>query len=412
MSLDPLDHSLREDLKSRQSQGIFKPPERIIKAYCAPLNGHGPRYKLQGFDQPFLRVNSNSYLGLSHHQDCLDAAETASRDLGLGPGAVRFIDGTFQPHIDLESRIARFLDKPAAVSLNSAYTANLALGLTLQSPSTYWICDELNHNSIIRTLRIANVPSTHKSIYKHNDMADLKRCLDEVPQNLSITRVFVFFDGVFSMRGDMAPLQDIQDLSQRYANRYQDGVVTIMDDSHGIGALGSTGRGTKEHFNADADIIVGTFGKAFGVNGGFIAASEAVTDSIRQKADTYIYTNPLGIGECSAACKAIDIVDSKEGITLLKTLRHHVQSFRSAASRYGWTLLPGIHPIIPLVPRKPEDIQAIVKDLFDRGILATGLSFPVVPKGHDSIRFQMNASLTDLDMDFLIESVQTVVGRG
>src|SRR4029079_1810646 len=164
------------------------------------------------------------------------------------------------------ARVAVFTGRPAAQVFNSAYTSVLGLAITLAGPDTYWIGDELNHNCIIRAMRIGNVAKEHRSISKHNDLEDLQRQLDAVPPNIG--RVVVIFDGIFSMRGDNAPVAGIVRLCAGYDAKYRDGVITVMDDSHGIGAYGETGRGTEEFCRTKVDILVGTFGKAFGVNGG------------------------------------------------------------------------------------------------------------------------------------------------
>jgi glycine C-acetyltransferase len=260
MSLEKLDAALRADVERLREEGRTKSTERVIVGYVPGDGQRGPRYRLRGSEREFLRMNSNSYLSLSHHPEVLAAADDASHDFGAGPGAVRFIDGTFAPHIALEERIARFVDRPAARVFNSAYTTVLGLAITLAGPDTHWIGDELNHNCIIRAMRIANVPSSHRAIFKHNDLADLERHLAQVPP--SAGRVVVIFDGIFSMRGDNAPVDAIASLVARHEPRFRDGVVTVMDDSHGIGAYGATGRGTEEHCGAAVDIFVGPFGKA------------------------------------------------------------------------------------------------------------------------------------------------------
>src|SRR5262245_34064014 len=305
MSLDKLDAALRADVAKLGEEGRAKAPERIIVG-CVPASGRrGPRYRLRGSDREFLRMNSNSYLSLSNHPDVLAAADQASHAFGAGPGAVRFIDGTFAAHAELESRIATFVGRPSARIFNSAYTTVLGLAITLSGPDTFWIGDELNHNCIIRAMRIANVPSAQRAIFKHNDAADLHDHLSRVPDGTG--RVIVIFDGIFSMRGDNAPVDVIVSLTRRHESRFREGVITVMDDSHGIAAYGATGRGTEEFCGTPVDIFIGTFGKAFGVNGGFVAASAEVTEAVRQKADTYIYTNPLGAADCAAAVRAVDI---------------------------------------------------------------------------------------------------------
>ena len=218
-------------------------------------------------------MNSNSYLSLSNHPDVLSAADTASHALAARALA-RCGSSTahFRRTPQLEARIARFVGRPAARIFNSAYTTVLGLAITLAGPETFWIGDALNHNCIIRAMRIANVPSAQRAIYKHNDLADLAAHLERVPDGTgrgssSLT--------ASAMRGDNAPVDAIAALVARHEHRFRDGVITIMDDSHGVAAYGATGRGTEEHWAARVDIFVGTFGKAFGVNGGFVAGRRA-----------------------------------------------------------------------------------------------------------------------------------------
>jgi glycine C-acetyltransferase len=396
MPLDKLNGALRAEVASLAAEGRAKAPERVIVDYVAPRGDRGPRYRLAGSDREFLRMNSNSYLSLSQHPALIAAADAATHRFGVGPGAVRFIDGTFQQHVELEEKIARFVKKPAGKIFNSAYTSNLGLAMTLAGPDTFWIGDELNHNCIIRGMRIANVPRTHRSIYAHNDVMELKARLAEVPDG--IERVVIIFDGIFSMRGDVAPLAEIASLAREHHGRFAHGVVTVIDDSHGIGAFGRTGRGTEEFANAEADIVVGTFGKAFGVNGGFIVSSPDVIEAVRQKADTYIYTNPLSVADCAASSAAIDLVDGPEGRTRLEHLHARVQQFRAGIADLGMESIPGPHPVVPVLVRDTDKTRAIVKGLFERGILVVGLTFPVVPKGSETIRFQINAAHTESDV--------------
>lgn len=401
MNTEKLDISLMQELDLLSREGRSKPSERIIEQYIPAKDRSGPRYKIKGNDNEFIRLNSNSYLSLSNHPQLIEAADKASRQFGVGPGAVRFIDGTFSLHEKLEKRVAEFVDKPAAKIFNSAYTSNCGLALTLSSKKTHWIGDQLNHNSIIRAMRICNIPRENKGIFKHNNMADLKRCLDEVSPG--IQRVVVIFDGIFSMRGDYAPIHEIVKICRQYDSRFKDGIITVVDDSHGIGAYGDTGRGTPDFCNSQPDIIVGTFGKAFGVNGGFIAAGKTVIESVRQKADTYIYTNPLSVADCAAAIKAIDICDSDQGIDILKGLKNSTTLFRQGLEDLGKESIPGPHPVVPLMVRDTPKTHELVKYLFDNGVLVVGLTFPVVPKGYETIRFQINACHTPADIDYVIE---------
>ncbi|MFO7708404.1 MAG: aminotransferase class I/II-fold pyridoxal phosphate-dependent enzyme [Desulfobacterales bacterium] len=400
MPLDALDHALERELAALEAEGRAKPPERVIVGYTPPAGDTGPRYRLKGSVQEFIRMNSNSYLSLSHHPEVIRAAEEATRALGVGPGAVRFIDGTFSQHVALEERIARFVGKPAAKIFNSAYTANCGLALAISTPKTYWIGDQLNHNSIIRAMRIANVPSENKAIYTHNDMDHLQRCLEDAPA--AMERVVVIFDGIFSMRGDFAPIDRITALSSAFGEKFREGVLTVVDDSHGIGAYGATGRGTAEHTGARPDVVIGTFGKAFGVNGGFIAASPTVVEAVRQRADTYIYTNPLSVADCAAAIQALAICDGAEGRQRLEQLRNMTARFRRGVEALGWQTIPGPHPIVPLLVRDTTRTHRLVKHFFDHGVLAVGLTYPVVPRGDETIRFQVNAAHTESDIDRVV----------
>ncbi len=404
MSLEKLNAALVADVAKLQEEGRAKAPERVIVGYIPPSRRGGPRYRLAGSDREFIRMNSNSYLSLSHHPSVLAAADEASHAFGAGPGAVRFIDGTFAPHIALEERVARFVNRPAARIFNSAYTSVLGLAITIAGPDTFWIGDELNHNCIIRAMRIANVPSAQRAIFKHNDVSDLERHLSQVPA--AIGRVIVIFDGIFSMRGDNAPVDAIARVVGAHQDRFRDGVVTVMDDSHGVAAYGPTGRGTEEHCGASVDIFVGTFGKAFGVNGGFVAGSRELIEAIRQKADTYIYTNPLGAADCAAAVRAVDIADSADGRKRLASLKARTDQFRRGLDALGFESIPGPHAVVPLLVRDTERVRAMVHGLFERGILAVGLTFPVVPRGDETIRFQINAAHTEADIDDALGAIK------
>ena len=401
MALEKLDHSLMLEVEALQAEGRAKGPERIIVDYIPPRDERGPRYRLKDVDREFIRMNSNSYLSLSNHRGLVEAADMATKQFGVGPGAVRFIDGTFSYHVALEEKIASFVDKPAAKIFNSAYTANCGLALAIANKQTHWIGDQLNHNSIIRAMRIANIPSSNKGIYAHNDMDSLKKCLEAVPND--IERVVIIFDGIFSMRGDYAPIDEIEKIVVPYHDRFKDGVITVVDDSHGIGAYGRTGRGTADYTGTQPDVIIGTFGKAFGVNGGFIAASQAVVEAVRQKADTYIYTNPLSVADCAAAMKAIDICDSKEGLERLKNLDERIEQFRQGIAALGLESIPGPHAVVPLLVRDTARTHKMVQYLFEKGVLVVGLTFPVVPRGDETIRFQINAAHTQADIDNVLD---------
>jgi glycine C-acetyltransferase len=404
MSLSKLDRALAAEVAALEREGRAKAPERVIVDRVPERGERGPRYKLRGSDREYLRLNSNGYLSLAYHPELAEAADAACRRLGTGPGAVRFIDGTTREHVALEGRIAAFTGRPAARAFNSAYTSVLGLALALSGAETYWIGDELNHNCIIRAMRIASVPRERRAIFRHNDVDDLAVQLAQVPAG--IERVVVVFDGIFSMRGDHAPLDRIAAIAREHDGRFPQGVVTVMDDSHGLGAYGATGRGTEEHCEARADVLVGTFGKAFGVNGGFVAGSAELVEALRQKADTYIYTNPLGAADCAAAERAVSLADGPEGRERLARLRARTRELREGLARLGLESIEGPHPVVPLLVRDTERTRALVRGLYEREILAVGLTFPVVPRGDDTIRFQVNAEHTAADIRQVLAALE------
>ena len=407
MSLQRLDAGLNKEVANLVAEGRAKAPERVIVEVLPPKTPYGRRYKLQGSELEYIRMNSNSYLSLSHHPAVLAAADEATHRFGAGPGAVRFIDGTFSAHVELEERIAAFCGRPAAKIFNSAYTTNLGVALALQNSKTFWIGDELNHNCIIRAMRIARVPSQNKAIYQHNDMEGLRAAIESVPEG--IERVIVIFDGVFSMRGDHAPIGQINAVLAPHRERFAEGLVTIVDDSHGIGAYGPTGRGTEDICGEKVDIVVGTFGKAFGVNGGFVAASEAVIEAVRQKADTYIYTNPLSVADCAAAKAAVDVADSPEGLDRLANVRARIKQFRDGLDTLGCESIPGHHPVVPLMVRDTERTTRMVEGFGANGVLVVGLNYPVVPMGNQTIRFQINAGHTEADITEVLRVLRSLL---
>jgi glycine C-acetyltransferase len=205
------------------------------------------------------------------------------------------------------------------------------------------------------------------------------------------------------MRGDYAPFAKIKELADKYDDKFEEGIITIADDSHGIGAYGATGRGTEEITNTRMDILVGTLGKAFGVNGGYVVASAAVVRYLRETAPMYIYSNPITNSECAAVLKVLDILESEEGIERLKHLSEMTARFEKGLTDNGFETISGPHPVTPLMVRDTPRTAAIVKYLTANGVLATGLNYPVVPKGAEEIRFQINGDHTALDVDTVID---------
>jgi glycine C-acetyltransferase len=394
-------HGLTKALAARLDElaqsGRLKGRESVTRGFIPPRDGRGPRYLIDGEgDEPFLRMNSNSYLGMALRSEIVAAEEAAAARYGTGPGAVRFISGTWSPHIALERRLAAFHGRAAAMLYSSAYATVMGLVPPLVTDKTAVISDELNHNCIINAIALAR--PAEKRIYKHLDMAELKHHLEAASKHCM--RAIVVTDGIFSMRGDHAPLDRIMTLVRTYDGAFAENAIVVIDDSHGVGAFGATGRGTEEFTRSGpADLLVATLGKAFGVNGGYVVADETVIRYLRETSPFYIYSNPITPAEAAAAHKAIDILDSPTGASLLAHLRAMTARFKAGLIKLGLETLPGEHPVVPLMLRDTARTSALVAHLRGEGILATGLNYPVVPKGDEEIRFQISADHTAADID-------------
>jgi glycine C-acetyltransferase len=403
MPSNRLDETLGAELSELRSTGTDKGDESVVTGVVPPTAGRGPRFRLAGSDQDFLRMNSNSYLGLSTHPAILDAEEKATSEFGAGPGAVRFISGTYQAHVTLEERLAGFHERESAILYSSAYAAVVSTLSSLITPDTVVLSDELNHNCIINAIRMSRPAA--RAVYPHLDMDALDRELGGAAEMGS--RALVVTDGVFSMRGDFADLSAIAEVASRYDGAFPENVVIVVDDSHGVAAYGSGGRGTEEVTEGRADILIGTLGKGFGVNGGYVAGSEILTDYLREKGPMYVYSNPITVGEAAAAEMAVSIVDSVEGRELLLHLASMTERFADGLVASGFETIPGPHPVVPLMVRDTERTSALVGHLLDNGILATGLNHPVVPKGDEEIRFQVSADHTPSDIDYALEVLRS-----
>ena len=371
--------------------------ESVTCGVKPPAAGKGPRFLIEGCGEtPFLRMNSNSYLGLSFNARITAAEEEATRRYGVGPGAVRFISGTWAPHVALEERLARFHGREAAMLFSSAYATVMGVLPQLITDKTAVISDELNHSCIINAVALGR--PAEKRIYPHLDLNALERHLDDVAKTCQ--RAIIVTDGVFSMRGDHAPLDAIQKIAAKYDPLFGENVIVVADNSHGVGGFGATGRGTEEVSGCDGvDLLVGTLGKAFGVNGGYVAASKTIVSYLRETSPFYIYSNPITPGEAEAALVAVDRVDSEEGRAQLGHLRTMTARFRDGLSRLGLETVKGEHPVVPLMVRDSLRTARLVAHLRAHAILATGLNYPVVPKGEEEIRFQICADHTTADID-------------
>ncbi len=400
MALTKLNTILKQHVDGLNEKGTSKGNELVITDVKRAQGKFGPRYFIKGYDKKeFLKMNANSYLGMSLRDDVIEAEEKASKKFGAGPGAVRFISGTYEPHIQLEKKLADFHSREAGMIFSSAYVTSLGVLVPLITKETVIVSDELNHNCIIQALRLSR--PAKKIIYKHNDMKDLVLKMEEAKGQGK--RAIVVTDGIFSMRGDHAPLNEVVDICHKYDNEFEEGVISVVDDSHGVGAFGETGRGTEEYTNTKVDILIGTLGKGFGVNGGYVVSSNEVVNYLRETAPMYIYSNPITVSEACAAMKSIDILAGEEGKTILSHLRKMTKKFEDGIKALGFETIEGEHPVVPLMVRDTPKTADIVKHLTENGVLATGLNFPVVPKGSEEIRFQVSADHTEADIDFALE---------
>ncbi len=401
MAHDRLEQSLKASLTDRADAGTLKGDEDVITGVLAAQAGHGPRYLLAGEnDRAFLRMNANAYLGMGLRREIIEAEEDAVRNYGTGPGAVRFISGTYLPHVELEHRLAAFHKREAAMIFSSAYATIMGILPPLITKETIVLSDELNHNSIINAVRLSDPGK--KSIYKHLAIDELERHLSDAAGKFR--RAIVVTDGIFSMRGDHAPLDQIVDVARQYDDRFPENVLLVVDDSHGVGAFGASGRGTEEHTGTKGvDLLVATLGKAFGVNGGYVAASRTIIDYLRETSPFYIYSNPITPGEAAAALRALDLLDSQDGLALLQQLQSMTERFRDGLIHLGFETVEGAHPVVPLLTRDTTKTNAMIAYLRSHAILATGLAFPVVPKGDEEIRFQVSADHTSGDIDHALD---------
>ena len=403
MPMDRLTGVLNGLVVRMEEQGTAKGAEVVVREVIPAGGGHGPRFLLEGQgDKRFIRMNANSYLGLSLHPEVIEAEEATARAMGAGPGAVRFIAGTHAPHTALERELAAFHGRDEGMIFSSAYAAVVSALVSLIDKTTFVLSDELNHNCIINAIRLSRPAG--KAIYPHLDMGALDRRLEEAKGRAR--RVILVTDGIFSMRGDHAPVDEIMAIAARHDPDYPENVVVVVDDSHGVGAFGATGRGTEEYTHSPpSDILVGTLGKAFGVNGGYVVSTAPLVRFLREASPMYIYSNPITAGEAAAARKSLEILQSREGAERLRHLRALTKRFESGLVACGYETIPSDHPITPVMVRDTGETRRLVAALFDAGVLATGLAYPVVPRGDESIRFQVNADHTEAGIDHVLAAL-------
>ena len=362
-------------LDTLRSDGLYKSERVIVSPQAGEVTLADGRH--------VINLCANNYMGLADNPQVIDAAHKALDRYGFGMASVRFICGTQEEHKQLESVIARFLGKGDCILYPSCFDANGGLFETLLGPEDAIISDALNHASIIDGIRLSKAQRLR---YANSDMADLERCLQEAQ---GARHRLIATDGVFSMDGYYARLDEICDLADRYD------AMVMVDDCHATGFVGETGRGTPEKFGVmdRVDIVTGTLGKALGgASGGYTVASAPVVDWLRQRSRPYLFSNTLAPVIAAASLKVFEMLD--DGADRRARLWDNASHFRAEMGKLGFELLPGEHAIIPVMLRDPKLAQQMAAMLNERGVYVTAFSYPVVPKGQDRIRTQMSAGLT------------------
>lgn len=348
-----------------------------------------------------LNFCANNYLGLANDRRLVEAAKAGLDADGFGMASVRFICGTQTVHKQLERAIAEFLGTDDAILYSSCFDANGGLFETLMTDEDAIISDELNHASIIDGVRLSKA---RRLRYKNNDLADLEARLKEADAAGARFKL-IATDGVFSMDGIIANLASICDLADRYD------ALVMVDDSHAVGFIGENGRGTPEHCGVldRVDIITGTLGKALGgASGGYIAARKEVVELLRQRSRPYLFSNTLAPSIAAASLKVLELLASDEGADLRERVRANGARFRQAMTSLGFDLVPGEHPIIPVMLGDARVASKMAEALLDEGVYVIGFSYPVVPKGRARIRTQLSAAHTPEHIDRAVHAFARV----
>ncbi|GJG88044.1 2-amino-3-ketobutyrate coenzyme A ligase [Gemmatimonadetes bacterium T265] len=365
--------------------------DRVYKRLNYLESPQGARVRMEGRGEVLI-LSSNNYLGLANEPAVVEAGIDALRRYGAGTASVRFICGTFTVHRELEEALARFVGTEAALSYVSAWNANEALTATVVEAGDFVISDELNHASIIDSIRLAKaIKKCTTAVYRHGDMDDLRA---KLAANRDARRKLVWTDGVFSMEGSIAKLPDILEIAREF------GAAVVMDDSHATGVLGATGRGTAEHFGVlgEVDVITSTLGKALGgAAGGFIAGPAALVDMMTQRSRPQLFSNALPPTVAASSLAAVRVAEAEPG--RVRTLRENTRYFREAIVEAGFAPLAGETPIVPIIVGETAAAIGMSDALLDEGVFVTGFGFPVVPQGQARVRCQISAAHTREDLD-------------
>ena len=390
-------HHLGQELQAIRDSGLYK-AERVI---ATPQGAHIRTVAADGTVREVLNMCANNYLGLSSHPQVVEAAHQALRTHGYGLSSVRFICGTQDLHKTLEARLSSFLGTEDTILYAAAFDANGGLFEPLLGETDAVISDELNHASIIDGIRLCKA---RRYRYKHNDMADLERCLQQAGAEGARYKL-VFTDGVFSMDGTVAQLDAMRSICDAH------GALLGVDECHATGFMGATGRGTHEHRGVfgQVDIITGTLGKALGgASGGFTSARREVVELLRQRSRPYLFSNTVAPVIVGASIAVLDLL---EGSTALRDkLADNTRHFREAIAAAGFDIKPGEHPIVPIMVFDAARAQQLAARLLELGVYVVGFFFPVVPKGQARIRVQLSAAHERADLDRAVAAF-TQAGR-
>ena len=393
-----LKNFIQKELENLKTVGKFK-----IEKEIAGLQG--PKVTIDGRD--YLMFASNNYLGLSNHPEILKAAESYLHDYGFGLSSVRFLSGTQTIHRKLETILAEFLGVEDAILYSTNFMANLGFFATITNEAfgetTYKdviYSDTLNHASIIDAFKLCKKENTDKRIYAHNDLAALRTMLED-DRDKGYRNKIIVTDGVFSMEGDTANLSELIKIAEEFD------ALLFVDDAHGVGVLGKTGAGTPEFcgVHGKTDILSGTLGQALGgAVGGYIAGPRDVVELLRQKSRTYLFSNSVPPSVVGASIRALELL--KEDPSIIEKVKENADYFRNELKARGLNVLEGSHPIVPLMIGDAKRAQELSRALYDEGIYAIALAFPVVPEGEARIRFQVSAAHTREMLDQAIEQIE------
>ena len=379
---------MRSQLAQIDSQGLYKRERPILNAQSSQIS-----VDVQGQPRELINFCANNYLGLADSAQLIEAAKQGLDSHGFGMASVRFICGTQDIHKQLENRLAAFLNTEDAILFSSCFDANAGIFEVLLSDQDAVISDSLNHASIIDGIRLCKAQRLR---YANSDMNDLEQKLKQ-SQNLRYRLIVT--DGVFSMDGKIANLEQVCDLAEQYD------ALVMVDDSHAVGFMGSRGAGTPEHCGVEGRVhlLSGTFGKALGgASGGYIAGPEVLIDMLRQRARPYLFSNSVAPCIVSATLRALDVIEQSGSLRV--TLQANAKKFREGLSSAGFELIGADHPIIPVMIKDAIKAQQFAQELLSKDIFVTAFSYPVVPKDQARIRTQMSASHTEQQLDKAIEA--------